>query len=169
MISYLPYELGTAKKLKYVQLSGNPIIYPKKHVIELGTEAILKYLHSHYEQDSSKPNLCDDQLIDVSLKQSENLEDFENKNEQMKQDNFAKLTKNCLFEKSFSVLPNTNFSKKTLKLPKYFNSNRYVKNNKVKSKEEFIESIEDRLIEDIWLQERKEILNRREKVIQDRK
>lgn len=177
LISYLPYELGTTKRLKYIQLSGNPIIYPEKSMIKLGTESLLKYLHLQNEQnDSSKTVLCEDQLIDVSWKQFENIDNFNNEKpvDRQKKDGFLNSQKNssqkCSFQKNCSIpLPNARHTEKPLKLPEHFNSNKYVIENNVKSNEDHVKLIEDQFIRDIWLEERKEILSRREKIIQDRK
>lgn len=47
-ITSLPNELGTVMNLKVLQLSGNPLMYPPRDVIKAGTESILKFLNERF-------------------------------------------------------------------------------------------------------------------------
>ncbi|XP_077284426.1 uncharacterized protein LOC143909977 [Arctopsyche grandis] len=159
-ISYLPYELGTVKKLQYIQLNGNSIIYPKESIIKLGTPALLKFLRLQYEQENEVNTILDDyKFIDVSMKQYE-----QKKTQSFNTDELYE--PQIKFEEGLKCL-NDNLAK-FLK-SKSLKTNKYLKNNMVKSNEDQVILIQKNVMRDIWLEEKREILNKREKVIQDRK
>ncbi|XP_065671448.1 uncharacterized protein LOC136089406 isoform X2 [Hydra vulgaris] len=68
-LSSLPLELGYLTSLTGLNLSNNPLLFPPKHVIEIGVKGILKFLQEklHY-QDSAKnchfdDNDCKDEMM----------------------------------------------------------------------------------------------------------
>lgn len=50
-ITSLPDELGTVRTLQVLQLSGNPLEYPPKEVVDGGVSKIVNYLHDKYLEE----------------------------------------------------------------------------------------------------------------------
>ncbi|CAG9835019.1 unnamed protein product [Diabrotica balteata] len=61
----LPNELGTVPNLKALQVSDNPLIYPKRPIIVSGTKTIKNFLKAQYENEQAKKQIEDDDTDDT--------------------------------------------------------------------------------------------------------
>ncbi|XP_065640191.1 leucine-rich repeat-containing protein 40 isoform X2 [Hydra vulgaris] len=84
-LSSLPLELGYLTSLTGLNLSNNPLVFPPKHVIEIGVKGILKFLQEKlHHQDSTEnchfdDNGCKDEMMYSSqLVSSDIRESFKN-------------------------------------------------------------------------------------------
>ncbi|CAG9841068.1 unnamed protein product [Diabrotica balteata] len=61
----LPNELGTVSNLKALQVSDNPLIYPKRPITVSGTKTIKNFLKTQYENEQAKKQIEEDDTDDT--------------------------------------------------------------------------------------------------------
>lgn len=168
--------------LKVLQLSGNPIIYPKQEVIQEGVQYITSYLKKEYEalqqeqQEMSIQEYHNDIACVVSDKPKKSI---------MKKDNNDKYAKPTVKVKAFrgeskcsvisthsrrhqkfhTLYSKTSGSKNSKEYPR-FNSDRYL--SAVKARKNDVR-IEEQQLKDIWLKKLKELMSSQDDELQKAK
>lgn len=171
-ISSLPNELGTVLTLKVLQLSGNPLVYPPKAIINLGTNKILKYLYNQFLGTLLDANSVSDKTSEFEAEELSNVRSYNSVldgseiknrlkvhfNEKDESEYYDKLKGKCpkLAISRQKNLPHTQSSK-------YLQPIRTA--NKVVQDQRILQSY----LKDKALQKRKDFIARADKLIQEKK
>ncbi|KAF5281619.1 hypothetical protein FQR65_LT02939 [Abscondita terminalis] len=169
-IEYLPTELGVVPKLKVLQISGNPIIYPPKEILNQGILTVCSFLkteHEKLEKDKSEdetesipsPDSCsvvtkddDTHNLDPSIKPKES-------------NAFVPiLVKQLSNTKSVSTSHFKRTHKITRGCSKISLRSHSSWHNKRKN-----ERVQDCAIKDVWLKRLTDLLSDQEKILQQEK
>lgn len=168
-IQALPLELGLVPKLKVLQISGNPIVYPKREVIQDGVRSVVNFLKREYEI-ANQPL---DQNINIKCVISEKTRDFDSKNQEkktvkpiLKLKSFHKDNRYSVNAKHHKIHNSTSKICGNQKEHPPHNSNRYLAMQPVKKNEI---RIEEQYFKDVWFKKLKEIMCTQNEVIQKQK
>lgn len=185
-ITSLPNELGTVTTLKVLQLSGNPIMYPPRDIINAGTSKILCFLHNKLVEElfEESPSIASDKASESG----HSLEKFvyEGRSYNSVIDG-AKIQRKALSvqfnEKDISEYDDeqedyyTKIKGKCPKLPKsrtkilkpYNQSAKYLKPLMVCSKKVQEDKMKQSYFRDLALKKQKDLIAKREKILQGRR
>ncbi|XP_059050573.1 leucine-rich repeat-containing protein 40-like [Achroia grisella] len=179
-LAVLPHELGTVN-LKVLQLKGNPIMYPPRDILNAGISKILKFLYDKHVDNMFAQSYIgsEDTLSSVNL--TENSQGVLSYNSVIHGDKLKEKTlliklneKDCddsdddCYGKIKGKCPKLAKSRfKTL--PSYCQSSKYVSPPRVSSKVEQDQRMKRNYLKDLALKKYKDLLERREKILQDRR
>ncbi|GLV34256.1 scribble [Carabus blaptoides fortunei] len=171
-IEKLPIELGFLPKLKVLHLSGNPILYPPKTILEQGLPTIQTFLRNEFKnqsaENSAKPTNHLTNVNGVSLATND----------------IASTTNKCLVEMpivSLKSLYKNEQRKKESKKSKshttsaklniykdnpYSNSNKYLHMLPTRRN---VYRISEQALKDIWMKKLKEIMSKQDETLQREK
>lgn len=186
-ITSLPNELGSVVTLKVLQLNGNPLMFPPREVINAGISAIMKYLNESYVRDiftRSQSNLSEDtvsfndnyrdnyipQVTSYnSVIDQEKLKKSNNLRVKVKEKEHSSDSEEEFLSKIKGKCPKLAKSRhKTM--PAYCQSSKYVKPHCIITGSlKNTEKIEQSYLKDLATKKHKEMLAKREKILQDRK
>ncbi|CAH0554578.1 unnamed protein product [Brassicogethes aeneus] len=178
-IKALPNELGTVANLKTLQISNNPLCYPSQKIVSEGTNYLISYLKSQYENDLPESSKSE-QLIKVFDQENVSEKDTKKSKEN------KEILKNVYSSSHMIKELRPTLSVKKLSYPKLQNKNIYNDPPKIvhkitkdpskiclKSyyKKEDIdeENISKHTLKDMWLEKLKILLNDQEKILQQEK
>ncbi|XP_026754386.2 leucine-rich repeat-containing protein 27-like [Galleria mellonella] len=181
-LTTLPNELGTVN-LKVLQLKGNPIMYPPRDVLNAGVSKILTFLYNKYADNmfaqsyigsedtmSSSVNFQEnisqgvvsynsvidaDKLKEKTLSVKLNEKDCEDSDDEC----YGKIKGKCpkLAKSRYKTLPS------------YYQSSKYVNPPYADSRDVQNQKIKQSYLKELTIKKHKELLARREKILQDRK
>lgn len=184
-ITSLPNELGTVMTLKVLQLSGNPLIYPPKEIIKAGTTKLITYLYNKYIEETFENEVsqsdkasnsvdCLDKFIcggrsynsvldgDKLQEHKTLLVQFSEKDVSGNDDveeSYSKTTGKC------RKLPKS----RTKTLPSHSQSAKYLKPLTTSSKIVQDEKIKQSFLMDLALQRKKDLIAKRDKILQGKR
>lgn len=182
-LTTLPNELGTVMSLKVLQISGNPLIYPPKEIINAGTGKTMQFLLKKFidEQDSllrlasvsdENSSLNTKLLSETDLKSYNSVYEENLKNRQY--------LSVLLSEKDVTESEIEFYSKNKRKCPKlatsrkkvtpcHTQSSKYLKPVYARSKEKQDVKITQTFLREMALKKQKDLMARKDKILQGRK
>ncbi|XP_034837386.1 leucine-rich repeat-containing protein 27-like [Maniola hyperantus] len=182
-LTTLPNELGTVTSLKVLQLSGNPLMYPPRDVIKAGTESILKFLNEKYIEevfeesrsyvsDKASTSECLDKLGLVarsynSVIDGPRIAQHKTLSVQFSERDYIDGEEE-LYGRTKEKCPKLAKSR-TKTFPPYCQSAKYLRPVVVAPKKEQDEKILERLLTQAALKKQKDVIAKRDKILQDKR
>ncbi|XP_022123246.2 uncharacterized protein LOC110998774 [Pieris rapae] len=170
-ISSLPNELGTVMTLKVLQLNANPLVYPPKEIINLGTNKILKHLYNEFLSTLLDENSISDKTSEFEAEELGNARSYNSVLDSNEMKNRLKVHFN---EKDASEY----YDKLKGKCPKlaitrqktlHTQSSKYLQPIRTANKVVQDQRILQSYLKDQALQKRKDFIARADKIIQEKK
>ncbi|KAF5298116.1 hypothetical protein FQA39_LY02540 [Lamprigera yunnana] len=172
-IENLPNELGTIPKLKVLQISGNPLVYPSKDIIDQGVLTVCSFLKEQFQKLHNAKSECE--ISPISPKTSSiTVSD----DEQPKKESYTeKKISNTLFPvvvKSLSknVEKNSNLSssgfKKIHKITRGC-SKILLHSHSTRSTKRKNDQVQNEELKEMWLKRLTDLLGDQEKILQQEK
>ncbi|XP_013185074.1 uncharacterized protein LOC106130717 [Amyelois transitella] len=177
-LTSLPHELGTLN-LKVLQFSGNPLTYPPKDILNAGLLKILTFLNNKYVDDifeQSKTDLSETQstITFDTLSQGLSYNSVLDRSKMKEEPLSIKLnekeveTDEEYYEKNKGKYPKLAKSRYKTLTP-YSQSSKYVVPSQADCKEMANLKIKQSYLKDLAIKKHKDLLAKREKILQDRK
>lgn len=177
-ITTLPNELGTVMTLKVLQLSGNPLMYPPRDVIKAGTRRILKFLNERFFEETLEDSMASDkgstECLELDQARSYNsVEDgpripHKTLSVQFSGRDIAEDDSEELYARTKEKCPKLAKSR-TKTLPPHCQSAKYLRPLLVCPKVEQEEKMRRSFLLDAALKKQKELIAKRDKIIQGKR
>ncbi|XP_072935851.1 uncharacterized protein [Epargyreus clarus] len=185
-ISSLPNELGTLKRLKVLQLSGNPLTYPPEGIVNAGIIKLLNFLQEKYIDDlfsQSQSVVSDENEASISsFRETSFSNDARSYNSVLDEEKLNKAKEPLSVQFSEKDIDSdeeyyTKIKGKCPKLPKsrlktltpHCQSAKYLKKVYTDDKDTQDEKIKQSFLKDLALKKHKNLLATRDKIIQGKK
>ncbi|XP_004922105.1 uncharacterized protein LOC101741999 isoform X1 [Bombyx mori] len=181
-LTSLPNELGSVVTLKVLQLAGNPLMYPPREIIMAGTRKIITYLHEKYienifarsqsvgsddaigtyeenHKDSSKPELASFSSVHGGKLKCLSVQFSEKELYDSDEEYYAKIKGKC------PKLPKS----RTKSILSYTQSAKYLNALRADNVDIQNEKIKIYYLKERALKKHKELMVKRDKILQERK
>lgn len=183
-LTSLPNELSTVISLKVLQLSGNPLMYPPREIINAGISSVKSFLHEKYMENlvGSRSDVSEDAVSFNEIYRDNFNQEAVSYNSVIDGDKIRKkdtMTVKFNDKETDTESENEYYSKNKGKCPKlaksrlinppYYQSSKYLKPLSTDTKAVQDAKIKQSYLKELALKKHKDLLARRDKILQGRK